>query len=314
MQQASTLQQQQQSQSQQKRKMYAQVTPYSNSTASHQPASVARRNARERNRVKQVNNGFATLRQHIPQTLAQALGNNTAGTHGGARAGSKKLSKVETLRMAVEYIRNLQQLLDEHDSEAGSSASSPSSGSSVGSPSPKASHSIGSSSLISDLDHHQQQADIKFEFKSESGDDDVQDIMQHHHHHLHRHQPTELKFELKSESGDDDVQDIVQHHHHLSQHHLHHHHHHHHHQHQMGLQQQHRQSPVYIPAPCSEASSSPTPSFVSESSSAGGSQSYGVNFASAIYAGHHDGYDSYDPMSPEDEELLDYISLWQQGQ
>ena len=30
------------------------------------PASVSRRNARERNRVKQVNLGFETLREHVP--------------------------------------------------------------------------------------------------------------------------------------------------------------------------------------------------------------------------------------------------------
>lgn len=82
---------------------------YSQGVQSHQPASVARRNARERNRVKQVNNGFATLRSHIPLSIAAAL-SSTAGTRGAA---SKKLSKVETLRMAVEYIRSLQDLLDE---------------------------------------------------------------------------------------------------------------------------------------------------------------------------------------------------------
>ncbi|KAM8813371.1 achaete-scute homolog 2 [Rhynchonycteris naso] len=61
-------------------------------------AAVARRNERERNRVKLVNLGFQALRQHVP--------------HGGA---SKKLSKVETLRSAVEYIGALQRLLAEHD-------------------------------------------------------------------------------------------------------------------------------------------------------------------------------------------------------
>ncbi|KAL4672186.1 hypothetical protein H8957_009815 [Semnopithecus entellus] len=48
-------------------------------------AAVARRNERERNRVKLVNLGFQALRQHVP--------------HGGA---SKKLSKVETLRSAPQ--------------------------------------------------------------------------------------------------------------------------------------------------------------------------------------------------------------------
>ncbi|KRF82640.1 uncharacterized protein Dvir_GJ15597, isoform B [Drosophila virilis] len=68
--------------------------------------SVARRNARERNRVKQVNNGFVNLRQHLPQTVINTLSN-------GGRGASKKLSKVDTLRIAVEYIRGLQDMLDD---------------------------------------------------------------------------------------------------------------------------------------------------------------------------------------------------------
>ncbi|MEQ2251008.1 Achaete-scute 1a [Ilyodon furcidens] len=71
-----------------------------------QPHAVARRNERERNRVKLVNNGFATLREHVPNGAA-----------------NKKMSKVETLRSAVEYIRALQQLLDEHDASGGAGAS-----------------------------------------------------------------------------------------------------------------------------------------------------------------------------------------------
>ncbi|XP_076273469.1 uncharacterized protein LOC143204651 [Rhynchophorus ferrugineus] len=69
-----------------------------------QPIAVARRNARERNRVKQVNNGFANLRQHIPNFIAQAFESSNG-------RGNKKLSKVETLRMAVEYIRSLEEIL-----------------------------------------------------------------------------------------------------------------------------------------------------------------------------------------------------------
>lgn len=79
------------------------------------PQAVARRNARERNRVKQVNNGFATLRQHIPEEVAEAF-----EAAGNGRGTSKKLSKVETLRMAVEYIRSLERILgidtEEHNS------------------------------------------------------------------------------------------------------------------------------------------------------------------------------------------------------
>lgn len=70
------------------------------------PVAVARRNARERNRVKQVNNGFATLRQHIPTAIASNY------ESGSGRGGNKKLSKVETLRMAVDYIKSLEKLLN----------------------------------------------------------------------------------------------------------------------------------------------------------------------------------------------------------
>ncbi|XP_017048081.1 achaete-scute complex protein T8 [Drosophila ficusphila] len=70
------------------------------------PQAVARRNARERNRVKQVNNGFALLREKIPEEVSEAF-----EAQGAGRGASKKLSKVETLRMAVEYIRSLEKLL-----------------------------------------------------------------------------------------------------------------------------------------------------------------------------------------------------------
>ena len=45
-------------------------------------------------RVKQVNNGFATLRTHIPHL-------------------KNKTSKVDTLRAAVDYIRALRNLIGE---------------------------------------------------------------------------------------------------------------------------------------------------------------------------------------------------------
>ena len=53
-----------------------------------------RRNARERNRVKQVNQGFAVLRAHLP-TVEK----------------SRKVSKVDTLRGAIDYIQGLSELL-----------------------------------------------------------------------------------------------------------------------------------------------------------------------------------------------------------
>jgi len=76
--------------------------------------SVIRRNARERNRVKQVNNGFSQLRQHIPVAVIADLSNGRRGIGPGA---NKKLSKVSTLKMAVEYIRRLQKVIDENDQQ-----------------------------------------------------------------------------------------------------------------------------------------------------------------------------------------------------
>lgn len=160
---------------------------YQNQNYGIQPASVARRNARERNRVKQVNNGFATLRQHIPSSVATAL---SAG-----RGASKKLSKVDTLRMAVEYIRGLQQLLDEVDGN---------------------------------------NRDVDREVARES-------------------------------------------------------------------------SMMVQTPPCSESSASPTPSFASDGSLGG--QAYPAVSTDLQF---RDSYDAYEPMSPEDEELLDVISWWQQ--
>ncbi|XP_038122912.1 achaete-scute complex protein T5 [Culex quinquefasciatus] len=81
-----------------------------------QSVSIQRRNARERNRVKQVNNGFANLRQHIPSTVVTALTNGGRGPH-------KKLSKVDTLKVAVKYIRSMQRMLEEDIENNGTSES-----------------------------------------------------------------------------------------------------------------------------------------------------------------------------------------------
>ncbi|KAM4651853.1 achaete-scute homolog 1b-like [Discoglossus pictus] len=83
----------------------------SSGTRSTVSTTSERRNERERNRVKLVNMGFAKLRQHVPQ----------------AQGPNKKLSKVETLRSAVEYIRALQALLigSQGGSQGGSDGLSP---------------------------------------------------------------------------------------------------------------------------------------------------------------------------------------------
>lgn len=72
-----------------------------------QPAAVARRNERERNRVKMVNLGFETLREHVPN---------------GKK--NKKMSKVDTLRAAVEYIKQLQTVLQDENMDTNCASSS----------------------------------------------------------------------------------------------------------------------------------------------------------------------------------------------
>ncbi|XP_058939587.1 achaete-scute homolog 5 [Kogia breviceps] len=59
-----------------------------------EPAFTRKRNERERQRVRCVNEGYARLRGHLPGAPAE-----------------KRLSKVETLRTAIRYIKHLQELL-----------------------------------------------------------------------------------------------------------------------------------------------------------------------------------------------------------
>ena len=220
----------------------------------HQPASVARRNARERNRVKQVNNGFATLRSHIPLSVAAALSSSAgSGSGSGGRGTSKKLSKVETLRMAVEYIRSLQQLLDDHAGETSSTTSS--------------TNEAVSSALTTTTN--------ETGYYSSSPESSVTILTatttlpvgtQHFSHHT---------------TGSS---------------------------HPLLIQQQATLTGSSLSPPCSEASSSPTPSYASE-----GSGSAVSSYApTSVY--QQENYENYEPMSPEDEELLDVISWWQQSQ
>lgn len=60
-----------------------------------EPAFIRKRNERERHRVRCVNEGYARLREHLPRELEE-----------------RRLSKVETLRAAIDYIKHLQSLLD----------------------------------------------------------------------------------------------------------------------------------------------------------------------------------------------------------
>ncbi|NXQ34097.1 ASCL4 protein, partial [Alaudala cheleensis] len=64
---------------------------------SFEPAFIRKRNERERQRVRCVNEGYTRLKEHLPKEFAD-----------------KRLSKVETLRAAISYIKHLQNLLDCH--------------------------------------------------------------------------------------------------------------------------------------------------------------------------------------------------------
>ncbi|XP_044074595.1 achaete-scute homolog 5-like [Siniperca chuatsi] len=67
-----------------------------------EPAFIQKRNERERQRVRCVNQGYAKLRDHLP-----------------GQSADKRLSKVETLRAAIRYIKYLQGLVELEDGRHG---------------------------------------------------------------------------------------------------------------------------------------------------------------------------------------------------
>ena len=69
---------------------------------SFEPTFIRKRNERERQRVRCVNEGYMRLREHLPQEFED-----------------KRLSKVETLRAAIDYMKHLQDLLDFNGSTGG---------------------------------------------------------------------------------------------------------------------------------------------------------------------------------------------------
>lgn len=70
---------------------------YGNCAVLDSSTFIRRRNERERTRVRNVNDGFEKLRNHLPLLSNQR---------------EKRLSKVETLRYAISYIKHLQELLE----------------------------------------------------------------------------------------------------------------------------------------------------------------------------------------------------------
>ncbi|XP_043931993.1 achaete-scute homolog 5 [Protopterus annectens] len=76
-----------------------------------EPVFIQKRNERERIRVKCVNEGYARLRDHLPGAMSE-----------------KRLSKAETLKAAIKYIKYLQDLLSrvpEEVKQSEESAASP---------------------------------------------------------------------------------------------------------------------------------------------------------------------------------------------
>jgi hypothetical protein len=70
------------------------IIKHHHSVKKAQTVSVAKRNLRERTRVREVNDGFGKLKLHVPDMKS-------------------KSSKVETLRGAIDYIKRLKELLGE---------------------------------------------------------------------------------------------------------------------------------------------------------------------------------------------------------
>lgn len=72
-----------------------------------------RRNARERNRVRFINNCFDVLRDHIPQELVATAATTLSPQSAANRSNvNQKLSKVETLKLATLYIKQLTEVLN----------------------------------------------------------------------------------------------------------------------------------------------------------------------------------------------------------
>jgi len=74
--------------------------PYIHECLGGEPGFIRKRNERERMRVRNVNEGYAILRDHLPIEPTE-----------------KRLSKVETLRGAIKYIKLLEKMLHESDKD-----------------------------------------------------------------------------------------------------------------------------------------------------------------------------------------------------
>lgn len=75
---------------------------------------VERRNRRERLRVQDVNQAFYMLQQLLPLDSNSEVTNHIE-QHCNSTQNSSRLSKVQTLRKAADYIHALQQMLNENN-------------------------------------------------------------------------------------------------------------------------------------------------------------------------------------------------------
>ncbi|XP_058822828.1 helix-loop-helix protein delilah [Topomyia yanbarensis] len=75
-------------------------------------------NARERTRMREINSAFENLRKAVPIVVAGASGNCSPVSSPGQTGNSacEKLTKITTLRMAMKYIRILNDILNNTDS------------------------------------------------------------------------------------------------------------------------------------------------------------------------------------------------------
>jgi hypothetical protein len=78
------------------------------------PTNGRRRNERERQRVRSVNEGFERLRRYLPMShqCQEASERVVATVSRVRRCQRRRYSKVDVLRAAIMYIRHLQGLLD----------------------------------------------------------------------------------------------------------------------------------------------------------------------------------------------------------
>ena len=93
------------------------IIKHHHSVKKMQTPSVARRNARERNRVKVVNNGFDILKNHVPhlKNKVRVIVERGITKITNLHNLNFQVSKVETLKAAVDYIKALKDLLGDED-------------------------------------------------------------------------------------------------------------------------------------------------------------------------------------------------------